>query len=156
MRNKLRTILFGILLLSGSLFSMAATSPQAFAATYTSSVSTNLDQPPPYVQGYRQGYNDAVYDCQRNSHRFFARNANDYNRGYVDGYNYARAHDRACRPQPPNRYAQGYRQGYNDAVNDCQRNSHRFFARRADDYDRGYVDGYNYARSHDRACVRRH
>ena len=99
MRNKLRLALLGILLLCGSLLSMAATSPQAFASTYAPSTSNSLDtqrQSPPYVQGYRQGYNDAVYDCLRNNHRFMARSVNDYNRGYVDGYNYARSHDRAC------------------------------------------------------------
>src|SRR6266700_4760406 len=99
MRHKLRIILLGMLFLCGSLLSMAATSPQAFASTYVSSASNTLDtqnQPPPYAQGYRQGYNDAVYDCNRNNHRFMARNANDYNRGYTDGYNYARSHDRAC------------------------------------------------------------
>src|SRR5581483_8443823 len=101
MQNKLRfALLLGVLLSCSALF-FTVTSPQAFAATSASSVTTSsnsLDsvQRPPstdYSRGYRQGYNDAVYDCNRASGRAQPRSINDYNRGYTAGYNYARAHD---------------------------------------------------------------
>src|SRR6266567_2399703 len=98
MQNKLRIVLIGVLLLCGGLLSFA-TSPQVFASSYISTVvssSHSQSQPPAYVRGYRQGYNDAMYDCLHSTHRFIAKNVDDYNRGYSDGYVYARAHDRTC------------------------------------------------------------
>jgi hypothetical protein len=133
MQNKLRIVLIGALLLCGGLLSFA-TSPQAFASSYTSTVASSShsqSQPPGYDRGYRQGYNDAVYDCQRSTRRFIAKNINDYNRGYSDGYDYARAHDRTCvrKPQQRDYYTIGYRQSYNDSVYDCQRSAHSFECR---------------------------
>lgn len=159
MQNKRCIVLIGVLLLCGGLLSLV-TSPQVFASSYVSTVvsrSNSQRQPPAYVRGYRQGYNDAVYDCLRSAQRFTAKNVNDYNRGYTDGYNSARAHDRACIRKPPQHtsYTLGYRQGYNDAVYDCQRTAHRFIAKNADDYNQGYSDGYVYARAHERVCIQK-
>ncbi|WP_220208699.1 hypothetical protein [Reticulibacter mediterranei] len=164
MQNKLRFALLLSVLFCSMLFFMA-TSPQAFASSSISSVTTSsnllhvMQRPPSndYTRGYRQGYNDAVYDCSRTSGRVQPKSINDYNRGYTDGYNYARAHDRACTQKPPQRndYTRGYRQGYNDAVYDCLHQTRRAQLKSVNDYNRGYTDGYNYARAHDRACTRR-
>ncbi|QBD75540.1 hypothetical protein EPA93_05785 [Ktedonosporobacter rubrisoli] len=128
----------------------AAADGSASSSLQVSSVSNNVhDDRPPYVRGYRQGYNDAVYDCTHTANRAQTLKRDDYSRGYVDGYNYARAHDRAC----TNPYTRGWYQGYHDAVYDCIHNAYRAEAKKLDDYSRGYVDGYNYARAHDRACT---
>src|SRR2546423_515348 len=101
MRNKLRFVLLLSVLFSCGMVFFIATSPQVFASSYASpvtrsldplSVAQNLPQRNDYTRGYRQGYNDAVYDCNRNTGRAQPKSINDYNRGYTDGYNYARAH----------------------------------------------------------------
>src|SRR5689334_16048650 len=100
MQNKRRFVFLLSVFLSCSVLFFIVTSPQAFASSFTSSVTNSsnslyiLQWPPSndYTRGYRQGYNDAVSDCHRNSSRVQLRSINDYNRGYTDGYNYARAH----------------------------------------------------------------
>ena len=104
MRTRLRLVLLLSVFFASGLVFFIATSPQAFASSYASpvistaplSIAQMPSQRNDYIRGYRQGYNDAVYDCTRYLNRVQAKSLNDYNRGYTDGYNYARAHDRAC------------------------------------------------------------